>query len=413
VRGERLGSLVAVLALATGLAAGPAEAGPAGAGLPGADSAPAPTPGQIAAANSAVGHRAAEVTAVERQIAITQRRLGVLNTTAELTIESFDLAQVRLAQASTQAVAAETVAAAAGVQLADAQTAVDRYAASAYMSIGTGSALGAVIDSNGPATFLAQLRTLDAIASGENRAVLELVAARTYAGAVAEETTRVLAARRSAAAAADQARGRALAQVGAQVSALRALQVEQGQLSMLLHQAIASAHALAARRAAALAAARAAAAAAAAAQAARLALESARASQGATPIPIVAGPPGSAAAVAVRWAYAEIGKPYVWGAAGPDTFDCSGLTQYVYAQAGIALLHYTGDQWTEGTRVAQSALLPGDLVFFATNTSDPSTIHHVGIYVGSGQMIDAPFTGADVRFDNVFRSDYIGAVRPA
>jgi cell wall-associated NlpC family hydrolase len=124
----------------------------------------------------------------------------------------------------------------------------------------------------------------------------------------------------------------------------------------------------------------------------------------------VAGSGGAATAVA--WAYKEIGKPYVWGAAGPNSFDCSGLAMFVWAKAGVQLEHFTGDQWHEGQHVSRSQLEPGDLVFFAYNTSDPSTIHHVGIYIGGGEMIDAPFTGAFVRKDPAFRPDYIGAVRP-
>jgi cell wall-associated NlpC family hydrolase len=126
--------------------------------------------------------------------------------------------------------------------------------------------------------------------------------------------------------------------------------------------------------------------------------------------PIISGSGG--ASVAVQWAYAEIGKPYVWAAGGPDSFDCSGLTQYVWGKAGVYLGHYTGDQWNEGQHIARGDLQPGDLVFFAYNTSDASSIHHVGIYVGGGMMIDAPYTGVNVRKDPAFRSDYIGAVRP-
>jgi cell wall-associated NlpC family hydrolase len=78
----------------------------------------------------------------------------------------------------------------------------------------------------------------------------------------------------------------------------------------------------------------------------------------------------------------------------------------------VHLDHFTGDQWNEGAHISRNQLRPGDLVFFATNTSDPSTIHHVGMYVGGGEMVDAPFTGADVRYDSMDRPDYIGAVRP-
>jgi cell wall-associated NlpC family hydrolase len=85
---------------------------------------------------------------------------------------------------------------------------------------------------------------------------------------------------------------------------------------------------------------------------------------------------------------------------------------WAYDQVGVHLDHWTHDQWVEGAHISRADLRPGDLVFFAYNTSDPSTIHHVGMYVGNGEMVDAPFTGADVRYDSVLRPDYIGAVRP-
>src|SRR5512142_1757804 len=74
--------------------------------------------------------------------------------------------------------------------------------------------------------------------------------------------------------------------------------------------------------------------------------------------------PTRAAAVAVAWAYRELGKPYVWAADGPDRFDCSGLAMYVWSKAGVQLPHYTGDQWNAGRHVSRDALAPGDLVFF-------------------------------------------------
>jgi cell wall-associated NlpC family hydrolase len=79
---------------------------------------------------------------------------------------------------------------------------------------------------------------------------------------------------------------------------------------------------------------------------------------------------------------------------------------YVWAKAGVHLDHYTGSQWNEGVHVSQSQLEPGDLVFFG------SDLHHVGIYVGGGNMIDAPYTGVNVRVEPYDRPDYAGAVRP-
>jgi cell wall-associated NlpC family hydrolase len=118
--------------------------------------------------------------------------------------------------------------------------------------------------------------------------------------------------------------------------------------------------------------------------------------------------------VAANWALSQLGKPYLWGGSGPGAFDCSGLTMQAWAHAGVPLLHYTGYQWAEGPHVPIDQLQRGDLVFFATNTSDPATIHHVGIYIGNGMMVDAPYTGAFIRIDSINApGGLIGAVRPA
>jgi peptidoglycan DL-endopeptidase CwlO len=113
----------------------------------------------------------------------------------------------------------------------------------------------------------------------------------------------------------------------------------------------------------------------------------------------------SVEAIALRYALTRRGDPYVWGAAGPDEFDCSGLVVWAYAQEGISLPHYTGSLWNEGMHVSQSDLQPGDLVFFYQDIS------HVGIYIGDGLMVDAPSTGQDVMVQPVFWDDYVGAVR--
>jgi cell wall-associated NlpC family hydrolase len=119
---------------------------------------------------------------------------------------------------------------------------------------------------------------------------------------------------------------------------------------------------------------------------------------------------GNAAQVAVQAAMAQQGDPYVWGAGGPDSFDCSGLTMYAYGQAGISLPHYTGAQWNAGRHVSQSELRPGDLIFFH------SDLHHMGMYIGNGQLIHAPHSGDVVRVVSLsgwFQDNYAGAVRVA
>jgi cell wall-associated NlpC family hydrolase len=108
------------------------------------------------------------------------------------------------------------------------------------------------------------------------------------------------------------------------------------------------------------------------------------------------------ATAAVQAALAQVGKPYQWGAAGPNTFDCSGLTMWSWAQAGIAIPRVAADQQSWTTPVPISQLQPGDLVFFGTPA------HHVGMYIGNGLMVDAPHTGADVTVESIWWSDLAG-----
>ena len=112
---------------------------------------------------------------------------------------------------------------------------------------------------------------------------------------------------------------------------------------------------------------------------------------GPAPAPAPAAAGSSAAQTAVSTALAQVGKPYVWGAAGPGSFDCSGLTQYAYRAAGVSLPHSSSMQAGMGTPVSRSALQPGDLVFFY------SPVSHVGMYIGNGQMVHASTAGEPVK----------------
>lgn len=117
--------------------------------------------------------------------------------------------------------------------------------------------------------------------------------------------------------------------------------------------------------------------------------------------------PNARAEAALAYAYAKLGSPYVWGAAGPDAFDCSGLVQAAYRSAGISLPRTTYAQINAGRRVSRSELQPGDLVFFY------SGISHVGIYVGGGQIIHAPNPSAPVRLAPLDLMPFAGATRVA
>jgi hypothetical protein len=120
---------------------------------------------------------------------------------------------------------------------------------------------------------------------------------------------------------------------------------------------------------------------------------------------------GPVARAAVRWALAQLGDPYQWGATGPDRFDCSGLTSSAYRAAGVTIPRVSRAQWGAGPHVAVANLLPGDLVFYGDNPSNPATIHHVGMYIGNGLMVHAPHTGDVVRVASIWRESYVGAIR--
>lgn len=117
-------------------------------------------------------------------------------------------------------------------------------------------------------------------------------------------------------------------------------------------------------------------------------------------------PVSGRAAAAVEYALAQVGDSYVYGASGPNSFDCSGLTSMAWAQAGVSLPHSSRAQYSSGTKVSRSELQPGDLVFYY------SPISHVGIYIGNGKIVDAANPRTGVRIASVGSMPYSGAVRP-
>ena len=179
-------------------------------------------------------------------------------------------------------------------------------------------------------------------------------------------------------------------------SALRSTQARvTGELADLVAQAEAARRAAEASRAQALARA-------AAERAASLRASRSRPVEAPDVPTVVATNPGAQAAVSE--ALRQVGKPYQWGAAGPDSFDCSGLTLWAWRAAGVSLPHYTGAQYSSTTHISLSQLQPGDLVY---NRS----MGHMGMYIGNGQMVEAPHTGANVRIVPL-RADMTLASRP-
>ena len=139
----------------------------------------------------------------------------------------------------------------------------------------------------------------------------------------------------------------------------------------------------------------------------------------AAPAPVVNPAPNQSVAVrrAIAYAKAQLGKPYLWAAAGPASFDCSGLTMQAWARGGVALPHYSVAQFAQSTRISMSDAKPGDLLFWSNNGS-PSGIHHVAMYLGGGQFIEAPHTGLvrplqlDLQLVPGLRRTPVSAARP-
>ncbi len=228
---------------------------------------------------------------------------------------------------------------------------------------------------------------------------------------IAAHTTGVLADVGEAAAAAQQARADADAAEAAAAATLGELSAQEAQLQGDIADYRAQFDALTeAQRQAALAAQEAAAAEAAAAggavgESAPAAAAAPTTAPQAAAAPAPAGGGSGAAQAAVQTALAQVGDPYVWGAGGPNAFDCSGLTQYAYAAAGISLPHSSRMQAQMGTAVSRSQLQPGDLIFYY------SPVSHVSMYVGNGQMVHASTSGQPVKVVSVDSMGGITAMR--
>ncbi|GAA3424774.1 C40 family peptidase [Streptosporangium sandarakinum] len=115
--------------------------------------------------------------------------------------------------------------------------------------------------------------------------------------------------------------------------------------------------------------------------------------------------------VALTAAAGKLGRPYVWGAEGPDTFDCSGLVQWAFAQAGVKMPRVTHQQFVSGPQVSLAQAQPGDLLFWRSDPTNPGYVSHVAIYWGDGKMLQAPRTGDVVKFSPVSTRNLAGVVR--
>jgi peptidoglycan DL-endopeptidase CwlO len=269
--------------------------------------------------------------------------------------EQYDGLHIQLSRAQSDAKIANQAAARDATVLASGQQAIAQLAAENYMSAGLDPALQALTTGN-PEQFLSQASTITELdqASGDKVSTL---------ATIEEQDQR---ARQTA----DQ-----------QVAAVQALQTQLNAKKQVIDAKIDQVNSAAMKQA--------------------MAVFTQTGQYPDISIPTA----NTVGAQALTAALSRRGDPYVWGAAGPGEFDCSGLVVWAFAQEGISLPHFTGDLWNSGVHISRADLEPGDLVFFF------SDISHVGIYLGDGLMVDAPDFGEVVRVESVYWGAYAGAVR--
>jgi cell wall-associated NlpC family hydrolase len=379
---------------------------------------PAPTPAQIQAAENQVRQHQAALGAEQGKLSAASVMLGELQTQAEVLTERYDETLVNEQRAASAYQVTQARLAQAQRQEGVSRRGVADLAAEEFESGGGFDPMTAMLgDANGPQAYLSQVGMGQVLAQSGTDVLAANQANDVVAKVFRTQAHDLLTARQADLRAANDLKLAIQAAVARQAAFVTATKNSRNTLAGQLAAAQAHESALQRARQAALAAAAQAAAAAAARAAAAAAAAASAGSQGATQAPSWAWGSGASTTqgdIAANWALTQLGKPYLWGGAGPDSYDCSGLTMVAWAHAGVQLLHYTGYQWEEGPHVPLNQLQRGDLLFYATNTADPSTIHHVAIYIGNGMMVNAPYTGAFVRIDSIYApGGLIGAVRPA
>ena len=345
----------------------------------------APSAADVRAAQDTAAQRATEVAAVQAQLAAAQQAEKDLDIQAERAVEAYNGATVRRRQAEADSTAAAAASVTAAAQRETARQAAAALAAAQYR-MGIPAGLEVV---------QGLMEVQDLHTAGLQEQALRAVQQQDGAVVAAATSTAAAAAAASAAAAqaatdARQAAARVQDRLAAQRTEVSRIDAQRTVLLAKLAAAQQTSVALAEKRQQALAAAAARAAAEAAAAAARQSADAAPSGGSTTPYR-----PGDASA-AVAYARAQLGSPYVWGGAGPDVFDCSGLTMRAWQRAGVDLPHFAADQYARSTRLSYRQLRPGDLVFWSHDGS-PQDIYHVALYLGDDRMIEAPRTGDVVK----------------
>jgi cell wall-associated NlpC family hydrolase len=352
---------------------------------------PYPSAGEVQESKARAEQKAAEVGRIEAQLTKANATMQQLDIAAGRATEAYNGAVLKLQQAERAAADAHRVADAAHREVTLANERKGQLAAASYRVGGATSAYSVLISADGPQTMMDQAATLEYLGSQYKVVLDRAKAAALVADILDRQAAAALDAQRQAAETVRQAKVRAEAAVTAQQRLLA--QAAAAQDRLLAELAIARSTSIVLERA----------------RAEGLAEEAARrAAEGRAQDPAAFSPGGysygttAGAARAIEYARRQLGRPYAWGASGPFSFDCSGLTMMAWRAAGVYLPHYSVAQYQQVKHITLADLRGGDLLFWSADPYDPDTIYHVALYVGGGLMIQAPRTGDVVKISSMY-----------
>ena len=385
-------------------------------GLTPSIAAAAPSNAQIADAKAAADAITAHIQDIAGQIAGAQAAVARAHSASALALDDYQAKQAAYDDAQQRADAAAAASAKASADLAAARAEITSFARSSYIQGSTYPGAAALITAGSPGELIQRAALLEAAGGYRSDVVVRVTVLQQQATATEQLARTTLA---EAGTLKEQATTALEAAQTAEITARAQaadLDTQQAQLQTELAAAQQQLTALIGQKAAAE-----------------------RAAAVTPPAPKPAAPPAptgnttragsgsaSAAQTAIDAAMRYLGLPYAWGGGGsrgpgpgldPDEgvvgFDCSGLTQYAYAQAGISIPRNSRSQYSALPKVASNDLQAGDLVFWGSDPSDPETIEHVALYLGGNKVVQAPQSGDVVKVSTMWTRGYVGAVRPS
>ncbi|MBM7798456.1 cell wall-associated NlpC family hydrolase [Microlunatus panaciterrae] len=368
-----------------------------------------PTENDVQAAQQQAAATRKAVEAIQNKLALARTELDRLQVESALAGEQYLGAQERLTAARAEARRRQQVSSRATTEQESARQAVVELARSSMQANAPMIEIGSILGS-GPENILDRAALLSKLSASMQGKLDRLEKAQQQAVLAKRSADRALAKVQVATETATEAKRVAEEATATQAAAVASYAERRSELMIELAQAQQISVDLARRRQQGLEAQQRAAAQASAeqqqqAQVRREGMQRASDAASAGADPQQAPPPGYSsrgAQAAVDFAWQQVGEPYVFGATGPNTWDCSGLTMKAWAAGGKNIGHYTGIQWSRISHISESQLRPGDLIFWATNANDPNTIFHVALYIGGGRMIHAPRPGKTVEVQNVY-----------